>query len=221
MVATISADVVRSSSLSAEDYLVLRDELAAFLGKLEKSCAGFWARIVRGDSVECFVPEYHGSLRIALLLKLYVKMLVGPMDCSDQLKKHGIRFSIGVAEEDYSSREKDLLRGPAINLSGRNLDAISKRDEFFSAFEIDRARREVNGFVDSFVSLLSDMTDAYSVKQAEVVFYKLQGMREIQIAERLGIRQSSVNIRSTGAGWNLLARAVEVFENLNFEKVCG
>ena len=58
MVATISADIVRSTSLATGDLINLRKRLRGLLDDFEKDYSGFWARIVRGDSIECFVPEY-------------------------------------------------------------------------------------------------------------------------------------------------------------------
>ena len=221
MVATISADIVRSSSLSTEDLIVLRKSLLDLFQSFEKVYPGFWARIVRGDSIECFVPEYRSSLRIALLVKLCVKMQVSGFDCSDLLKRHGIRFAIGLADIDCADKEADILNGPAIWLSGRSLDQISRKGTFYSAMELGKATGSVSDLLDSYVAMLSNMVDAFSVKQAEVVFYKLLGLKEVEIAERLGIFQSAVNARSTSAQWSLLGRAVKDFEAFDFEGICG
>lgn len=48
MIATISADIVRSTSLSTEDLVELRKSLWRLLDELEKVYTGFWSRIVRG-----------------------------------------------------------------------------------------------------------------------------------------------------------------------------
>ena len=74
MIATISADIVRSTSLKTNDLINLRKGLRRLLDGFEKDYPGFWARIVRGDSIECVVPQYRCALRIAVLIKLYVKM---------------------------------------------------------------------------------------------------------------------------------------------------
>ena len=71
------------------------------------------------------------------------------------------------------------------------------------------------------VSSLSNLVDSYSAKQAEVVFYKLHGYKEIEISERLGIYQSSVNMRSSQAQWGLLSTALRDFEEMDFERLCG
>ena len=187
---------------------------------VEKS-PGFWGRIVRGDSIECFVPEYHDSLRIAILIKLYVKMAVAEWDCSPLLQRYGIRFSIGIGAISYADREEDIIDGPAIYISGRNLDAISRVRDVYSCIEVDGCDKKTNYLLDSYVSLIDNLLNSYSVKQAEVVYYKLLGYKETQIGEMIGVRQSAVNSRSSLADWNLLGRAVKDFENFDFERICG
>ena len=76
MVAIISADIVSSTSLKTKELIELRRLLQELFSRIAEVSPGFWGRIVRGDSIECFVPEYHDALRIAILIKLYVKMTV-------------------------------------------------------------------------------------------------------------------------------------------------
>ena len=82
MVATLSADIVRSTSLRTEDLIELRKRLLGFFDKLGEDYPGFWGRIVRGDSIECFIPDYRYALRIAVLVKLFVKKQAGSYECS-------------------------------------------------------------------------------------------------------------------------------------------
>lgn len=220
MVATLSADIVRSTSLQTEDLIVLRNRLFNLLDELERDYRGFWARIVKGDSIECFIPEHRYALRIAVLLKLFVKMQANKCECSEMLQKYGIRFSIGMSRMVYENRKEDIIDGPAIYLSGRNLDTISHKANVYSIVEMDGAPEEVSCFLDSYVAMVSNLVDSYSVKKAEVVYYKLLGLKEREISERLGIFQSSVNTRSTNAQWGLLNTAIKDFENMNFERIC-
>lgn len=221
MIATISADIVRSTSLIIGDLIKLRNKLRGLFDDFEKDYPGFWARIVRGDGVECFVPDGRYALRIAILIKLLVKVQVSDMDCHDHLHRYGVRFSIGMAEENYADKAEDIINGPAIFLSGRNLDEISGRDDVYAAFEVFNATDSVNGLLESYVSLLSNMVDSFSAKQAEVVFYKLLGYREVEIGERLGIYQSSVNMRARSARWGLFNSAIKDFELVDFDGICG
>lgn len=216
MVATISADLVRSTSLSTQDMMKLRSKLGGLFEDFEKEYPGFWARIVRGDSIECFVPEYRYSLRIAILIKLFVKVLAAGYDCDELLQRHGIRFSIGIADINYADKVDDIINGKAINISGRNLDKIGRKDYLYTAFEMDRAPLSLSNLLDSYVAMAGNLADSYSAKQAQVVFYKLLGFKEIEIADRLGIYQSAVNTRSRSAQWRLLNAAIGNFEELEF-----
>lgn len=219
MIATISADIVRSTSMNTEDLIVLRNRLRDLFQDFEKDYPGFWARIVRGDSIECVVPNYNDALRIAILIKLYVKMRVSEFDCSEMLQRYGIRFSIGVADIKYADKKEDIINGPAIYLSGRNLDEISRRENVMTAFEIGQAPKPLSNLLDSYVAMVSGIVDSYSAKQAEVVFLKLLGFKEIEISERVGISQSSVNTRAANAQWGLLNTAIKDFEALEIEQI--
>ena len=221
MIATISADIVRSTSLATEDLVELRKSLCRVLDELERAYTGFWARIVRGDSIECFVPRYSDALRIALLIKLFVKMEVSGLDCEEELQRFGIRFSIGVGDIIYADKNDDIIDGPAIYMSGRNLDEISRKGNVFTAFQIMDAPESFSNLMDSYVALLSNLVDTYSAKQAEVIFYKLLGYKEVEISEKLGIYQSSVNTRSTNAQWGLVNTAIKDFEELTYKNICG
>ena len=219
MIATISADIVRSTSMNTEDLIVLRNRLRDLFQDFEEDYPGFWARIVRGDSIECVVPNYNDALRIAILIKLYVKMGVSEFECSEMLQRYGIRFSIGVADIKYADKKEDIINGPAIYLSGRNLDEISRRENVMTAFEIGQVPKPLNNLLDSYVAMVSGIVDLYSAKQAEVVFLKLLGFKEIEISERVGISQSSVNTRAANAQWGLLNTAIKDFEALEIEQI--
>lgn len=220
MIATISADIVRSTSLKTEDLIALRNCLKELLDDFEKDYPGFWARIVRGDSIECVVPEYRYSLRIAILIKLFVKMQVGAYECHELLQRYGIRLSIGIADIGYADKTEDIINGPAIYLSGRNLDEITRRG-LYTVMEVGDVPKALSDVMDSYAALLGNLVDSYSAKQAAVVFYKLLGFKEVDISKRLGIYQSAVNMRSTSAQWGLLNTAIKDFENMKFEGLCG
>lgn len=220
MIATISADIVRSTSLRTGDLIKLRNRLRGLLDDLEKDYSGFWARIVRGDSIECVVPDYRFVLRIAILIKLFVKIQVNGLDCHEMLQRFGIRFSIGIAGENYEDKAEDIINGPAIYMSGRNLDEITRKG-LYTSFEIEKVPQSFNYLMDSYVAMLGNLVDSYSAKQAEVVFYKLLGFKEVEIGNRLGVYQSAVNMRSSSAQWGLLNTAIKDFEGIEYGMICG
>ena len=222
MVATISADIVQSTSFETKDLIELRKQLHSLFHDIERDMLpGFWGRIVRGDMIECFVPDGGKALRIAIVIKLFVRMFADQVPSSSLTRQHGIRFSIGIGSLKYVEKNEDIIDGPAIYISGRNLDAISVEKDVYAAIGLESDPRGIYRLLESYVSLVDNLIRAYSIKQAQVVFYKLQGYKEQQISKLLGIYQSAVNSRSTLARWNLLEMAIKDFENLNYDMICG
>ena len=135
------------------------------------------------------------------------------------LQRYGIRFSIGVADIKYADKKEDIINGPAIYMSGRNLDEISRKENIMTAFEMEQAPKPLSNLLDSYVAMVSTIVDSYSAKQAEVIFLKLLGFKEKEISDRVGITQSSVNIRATNAQWGLMNTAIKDFEALEIEQL--
>ena len=222
MNATISADIVNSTSLETRDLIELRKQLQSLFDRIEADLVpGFWGRIVRGDTIECFVPDCGKALRIAIIIKLFVRLYVDNAECSYPTRQYGIRFSIGLGNLKYVNKKDDIIDGPAIYISGRNLDAISLERDVFSAIGLESDSIGIHWLLESYVSLIDNVIRSYSIKQAQVVYYKLLGYKERQISEILNVYQSAVNSRSSLAKWGLLSAAIIDFENLNFEKICG
>ena len=88
MYATISADVVSSTSLSQESMLKLNDHIKKCLVILEDRYSKFWGRIVRGDTIECVLPSPENALEVALILKTWVKSIT----CSIEVQQRALRF---------------------------------------------------------------------------------------------------------------------------------
>ena len=63
-------------------------------------------------------------------------------------------------------------------------------------------------------AILNDMT----VRQSEVVYYKLLGFKEADIAKKLGISQASVNNASTATKWYCIEESIKYFEQINFKE---
>ena len=222
MIATISADIVNSTSFETRDLIELRRQLNSLFNRIDEDMLpGFWGRVVRGDTIECFVPDGGKALRIAIILKLFVRMYAETRNPSFMARQHGIRYSIGLGDLKYVDKQDDIMDGPAIYISGRNLDVISSEKDAYSAIGLESDPYGLHWLLESYVTLIDNLISSYSIKQAQVVFYKLLGYKERQISEILNIYQSAVNSRSSLAKWGLLEMAVKDFENLNFESICG
>lgn len=221
--ATISADIVSSTSLSVEELSHLQSEIRLFLERLlEKSQGKDWGRLFKGDSVEIFLYDPHEALRVALLLKTLVKktFIENTMGVKQSLfKRFGIKVAIGIGEMRVADKIRDILDGEAIYYSGRALEKCTKeglsikRTMYFVSKDPLLSEQ-----MDVLLGLLDTLFKEATSKQCEVVYYKLSGMNELEISEKLGVVQSVVNQHSNAIGWNAIESAVKYFEKLNFEQ---
>ena len=214
--ASLSADIVDSTSLSVRDLKHLREEILNILMHLDKSVAPVWGRVVRGDTLECITSHPSYILRIALALKCYLKYWLSTVDSSAQSRIYTLRYSIGIGTMREVDFEEGFLDGPAIYMSGRNLDQMSPNR--FAAFDCETDCADFVGLLDVNLCLLDALINDLSAKQAIVVYYKLLSVSEVVIAREMGISQAAVNYRSTSAHWSLINRTIEHFESLNFEE---
>ncbi len=222
--ATISADIISYTSLSEglkrkvgkgmEDLL---QDLGTRYGKDD-----FFGRIVQGDYIECALKIPRHSLRIALILKSYLKSIeMDPDSGSNSRLKHfsdyGIRLAVAVAPLLTFDKERGIIDGEAIYLSGRAIKNYStsgktkvviKNTMFFRSPD-----KQLEEEMDALFSLLDTILSKCSAKQSEVIFYKLLGLSEKEISQKLKRGQSTISQHSTSAGWLSIEKAVLHYEN--------
>lgn len=227
MKAVICADIIASSLLSEQQLLSTQTELKTYIQRAELWLKGydcsFWGRVVRGDTLECCLEHPHFALRMALLLKTQI-MLFSTRNAeskvleqrSKQCIKQGVRVSVGVGEMRIVDKNADVLDGEAIYLAGRELDnqhtsgkekVSIKRSLFFSAGDANYTRM-VTLLLECIDVLLRKATD----NQIELLYYKLQGKKEKDIAEIVGKTIPTINQQSTTLGWNTISDILNYYE---------
>ena len=224
--ATISADIVSSTSLSVEELTLLQSEIRHFLDELSENTQGSdWGRLFKGDSVEIFLFDPHKALRIALLLKALVKKAPVSLKSNKNAKrslfrKYGIRLAVGVGEMRVADQKNDILDGEAIYNSGRLLESQQKttkdkpsikRSLFFGSKDV-----VLSSQMDVILGLLDAILKEMTIRQSEILYYKLLGANEEEIASKLSIKQSAVNQQSNSFSWSSIESAVNYFEKLDF-----
>ena len=220
--ATISADIVSSTSLSVFDLTHLQTVIRRFLDELSiKSQDEDWGRLFKGDSVEIFLKDPHKALRTALLLKALVKKTFIDSDMAAKqspFKRFGVRMAIGIGEMRVADKDRDVLDGDAIYYSGRMLEKAdreglsAKRSMFFASKDPLFTEQ-----MDVMLGLLDVLFKDATARQCEILYYKMVGLSEEEIAAKLSIKQSAVNQHSNAASWKAIESAVNYFEKLNFE----
>ena len=221
--ATISADIISYTSLVDTDKRKLESQIRVLLSDLSKTYKKdfFFGRIVQGDYIECAVKKPKHILRIALLLKTFIKSLeLKASDTKDSrikyFNEHAIRLAIAVAPLATINAEKGIIDGEAIYLSGRAIKNISTSDKQKiviknTLFFCSEIKKEQDKY-ETIISLLDTIISKCSSKQCEVIYLKLMGYSEKEISEKLGKFQSTISQHSTSAGWHSIEKTVNYFE---------
>lgn len=214
--ASLSADVVDSTSLSVADLKRLHMEIRGVLQRIDEDLAPVWGRVIRGDTIECITSHPSFILRMSLALKCYLKYWLSTVDSSQFARTVALRCSIGIGTMREVDLKDGFLDGEAIYMSGRNLDDM-RRDRY-SAFDCETSDLDFVDLIDVNVALVDSMINDLSAKQAIVLYYKMLHVPETVIAKELALSQPAVNLRASSGKWGLINRALVEFENLNFEK---
>lgn len=211
--ATISADIVDSTKMSAEDTIRVHKLLTDFLGPMKRVSEGGWGRVVKGDAFECVMQDPRDLLRVALMLKCYVKTFV-PMEANPEFSKYGIRIAMAVGELRTSVESLGIIDGAAIYRTGRAME--EKRPNVRGTMFYCNDGHEAEA-VKAVVALCDVVINKSTGKQCEVLFNKLCGKDEIEMAASMGKSRPTINAHSQKAGWIAIERAVKYFESLHFE----
>ncbi len=222
--ATISADVISYTSLSEEEKRQLEKGIKELLSDLRNKYEkySFYGRLVQGDYIECALSSPKHALRIALLLKTYIKTFEfkKTKENWNRLKyfnEYGIRLAVAIAPLQKIDPKKGIIDGEAIYLSGRAIKKLSTSDKqkivikntmFFCSSD-----KQTQEQFDTCFSLLDTIISKCSAKQSEILFYKLFDLSEKEISQKLNKYQSTISQHSTAAGWLSIEKAVIYFEN--------
>lgn len=216
MYATISADIVSSTSLSEVETIELKQYIEEQLRMLETLYPGSWGRLIKGDYIECVVPNASNAFRIALIIKNSIKAFEVEKTLGSKLfYTYGARISIGIGGMRIVDREQGIMDGEAIYLSGRSLAKMGSLSK--GALTIET----INENLSQNLRVIAVLTDAIlndaTPKQSQVIYYKLLGYKESEIAEKMKIYQSGVNNHSSSAKWYCIEEALNYFEQIKFE----
>ncbi len=218
----ISGDIVSSTSLNNEDQKFVEEKIKDLLSDLKQEF-NVYGRVIKGDYLECVVPNPAQGLQVALAIKSFIKAI--PLEIKQytkddnrikQFKTHGIRLAIGYGELSRYNPEEGIIDGEAIYFSGREISGettynkeriVIKNTLFFASKD-----ETLNKNFQPLLALLDVLLSKATSRQCEVLYLKLMNNQEEVIAKKLGIGQSAVNQHSTSVGWNAIEEAVNYFK---------
>ena len=223
MIAIITGDIVSSTEIKPKARQQLYNETSAFLKTLQNNYIDSYETF-RGDSLQCKTIHPALSLRVALLIRSFFKANTGTDKKNISSKKskgyfttkYDIRLAIGLGEADFIDDKKITSSdGEAFRLSGEALDNLKDTSQRLVIQTPDVAFNEQ---LEPTILLLDALIQKWTQNQAELVLYKLQQLKEDEIAARLQITQSAVTQRKKTAQWHAVEKLLNYFEKTIYNK---
>ncbi len=221
--AIITGDIIHSTRMTVDQRTWLFKEIAKALKVWNKDFK-MRSEIFRGDSFQCLISDPKDALKVALIIKTFIRSL-NPSHSYEVSKKSNpaikrnviypswifdARIAIGIGEVDSFSGRLAVSSGEAFSLSGHLLDKIKNKKQSIAIASND----DYNNELETESILLDAIISKTSALQCEVINSKLLGYTEIEIAKEFKIMQSAVNQRSNSGNWNAINAMVERFENI-------
>lgn len=204
--ATISADVVSSTSLDKRGMVSLNKRLSEYVQLYEKEGKHSWGRLVRGDGVECVLENIKDLLRYVLLLKFYLKSLNLP----GRHKGVDARVAIAIGPLRTNDEKEGIIDGEAIYASGRALGEMSDA-AVGRTMTIWCSIMDLRPALEAVISLVDFIVKSITMKQAEVLIYKLKGDIDSEIARKLNVSRANISTHLKRAGWDAIEAALIYF----------
>ena len=223
----LSADIVAFTSLDEE----LRNQLIEYLNILIKSLEkdfGTYGRIIKGDYIEIVVENPVHALTIMLQVKSYIKSFSLNIENSKNnrlknFKNYGVRIAMGYGKLDKYDKENGIIDGEAIYYSGRKLNEETKtynkeriviKNTLFFISENDSLNQNIN----TILGLIDILINNATAKQCQILYFRLLGLTEQEIAKELDTKQPTVNKQLTSIGWNAIEKSIKYFEQIMKQK---
>jgi len=225
MVAVISGDIISSTSFTDESRTVLETSINQLLLDLKTEFDVF-GRVIKGDYLECVIPEPENALTVAIAIKCFIKSIALQSNQDEHsltrfkfFKTYGLRLAIGYGTLSRFDTEKGIIDGEAIYYSGRIINEESgtynkERIVIKNTIFFGSANEELNQEFEPLLFLLDVLLAKATAKQCEVVYLKLMNKNEDAISKIMKIAQSVVNQHSTSVGWNAIDKAVNRFKKV-------
>lgn len=197
MKAVITGDIINSRKISAKEAL---EALKSVLYDYGRDPADW--EIYRGDSFQLLTDRPRESLGIAMRIKASLKTR----------KSRDVRMSIGIGTVSYRAEVVTECNGEAFIRSGNKFEQLRKEKVNLA---IKSPWSEFDEEMNLYFRLALIAMDSWSPASAEFMNIQLakEGRSQKEMAELLGIGQSSVSERKKRAHCDELVRLEKRFRN--------
>ena len=216
--AVLTGDIIDSSRLKEVKFQTVMEQLRNELVRLEETEVINLYEMYRGDAFQAYISNPRVGLKVLFKIRTLINSLKSVRDKRGQQPTYNIRLSLGIGNV---SNEPDNMRTKKtpFMLSGQALDEISAED---STIAVKTEDEFINQELQTEFFLLEYILKNWTPVSAGIMYKKLYGFTERQIADELDISQSAVNQHSSQAYWNGIQKLMEryrvIINNLQNEE---
>ena len=212
IVAVLTGDIVKSSSLAGERRYFLYEslqEVSTLIKDYYPNDVLFNLAKFRGDGWQLLLSNPQRGFEISLFIRSYIRYKF-------KLEKLDTRVAIAVGNIDFIP-ENNVSEGygRAFSESGRLLDSMkNQRMDFRFTLENESSS---NKLVGSLIKTLDAIITNWTAPQCQSVFKALQGFTQMEIAKQWDpkpISQASVANHLKSARWDLINKGNEFFAEM-------
>lgn len=201
-IAVISADLVNSSKYEelglVSSINTLEEPEGQYLSLSPKNIL-----TSRGDSFQIMMEDWENAFLKTIFLKAYFKKQTLQLKGQSQKKNLDVRISLAVGLVDKIPEDIGKTMEEPFVISGRALDKMKEKAQ---SIIINTNNQDFNRELELECAMLQYILDGWTIAQAEVIYYLVQGLKQTEIAEKLGLTQPSVSNRIQLANWTLIEK---------------
>ncbi len=204
MTSIITGDIISSREIKSPD--IWMGPLKALFEQIGPYPA-VWD-IFRGDTFQLEIADPAEALGVALRIKALVKSKAGV----------GARMAIGIGNKDYTSSRITESNGEAFILSGDRYENLKKEK---ISLALETPWNDINRQLNVSIRLALIAVDSWSRMSAEFINMRMNSplLTQVQLAEKLGISQSSVSARQKRAYYDEIMELESLYREMITQKL--